>query len=158
MIRIIGVLWLILLVQSSGSALANVSHLSSRNLANSGFSTLELSNHLSTSFQKEERPTHNIWLVADHRPEKGADKPSNSNRQRWENLTPSQREKIEQRRKHYESLPPMEKQRIKRAREQFRDLPPNRQRELRDRWKKSTPDKRRDKYSKPKRKDKNKKQ
>jgi len=64
-------------------------------------------------------------------------------RERYDSLSPEQRERIRKRRELFNSLPPEERQRIERAREKFRNLPPERRQELKEKWRKMSPEQRR---------------
>ena len=57
---------------------------------------------------------------------------------RWQNNNSKDKKAlIEQRRKEFESLSPAERKKIKNRYEWYKDLPADKQKELRERWKKS---------------------
>ncbi len=56
--------------------------------------------------------------------------------QRYEELTPAQKQRIEERREKFNKLPPEEQERIKKAREKFKKLSPEEKKKLKDKWKK----------------------
>lgn len=62
--------------------------------------------------------------------------------ERFEELTPEQKERIRKRREKFNSLPPEEQERIKKAREKFKKLPPEERKKLKEKWKKMTPQER----------------
>ena len=77
--------------------------------------------------------------------QKGGDK---KDRKRFESLTPDDREKLRERREIFKSLPAEERERIERAREKYRNLPPERREELKEKWRKMSPDERREYHRK----------
>jgi uncharacterized protein DUF3106 len=115
--------------------------------------------NLATDFQSSSAERYvqnnqrvNKWVLAQHQSEQGAKKHKNLKGKHWEDLTPGQRKKIQNRHRRYEELTPVERDRIRKARQHFRELPPERRKELREKWKKMSPEERRKKQAKTKKK------
>ena len=62
--------------------------------------------------------------------------------QRWNDLSPDQRERIRERYRRFQELPPDQQARIRERHEWFKSLPPGERRELREKWKGMTPQER----------------
>ncbi|MEJ5300894.1 MAG: DUF3106 domain-containing protein [Thermodesulforhabdaceae bacterium] len=65
--------------------------------------------------------------------------------QRWEQLSPREREELRQRWRRYQNLPPREQQLIQKRYEEWKQLPPEDQRYIREklkRWEELTPEER----------------
>ncbi len=55
---------------------------------------------------------------------------------RYEELSPAQKKRIEKQREKFNKLPPEEQERIKKAREEYKKLPPDEKKKLKEKWKK----------------------
>jgi len=55
-------------------------------------------------------------------------------RERWEKLSPEEKERIKRGRERFKALPTEEKERIRRAQRRFRELPPDKREELKRMW------------------------
>jgi hypothetical protein len=62
--------------------------------------------------------------------------------ERWREMSPEQRARIRERHERFRALPESEQEQILRARERFRALPPERREELREKWRKLSPEER----------------
>ncbi len=86
------------------------------------------------------------------------EEPSDAARERWQKLSPEQREKLRERHREFENLPAEEQKRVRKnferwqklspekkeaTRERYkrwRELPPERREQLRERWRKLSPE------------------
>ena len=69
-------------------------------------------------------------------------------KQRYESMTPAERDKLEKRREYFKSLSPEERQRIHQAREKFHNLPAEKREALKERWRSMSPEQRKEFHKK----------
>ena len=62
-------------------------------------------------------------------------KPSDAARERWQKLSPEQREKLRERHREFEKLPPEEQQRVRKNFERWQKLSPKKKEATRERYK-----------------------
>ena len=55
-------------------------------------------------------------------------------RRRWEDFSPEERQRLEQREQGFRALPGEQQQRLRQAEQRYRSMPPDQREELRRRW------------------------